>query len=205
MTANSIARLKVTLNDVKPPVQRRVEVPLAIRLDRLHLVLQAAIGWTNSHLYEIRARDDAKKARLIDVLEDAGVKTVKYLYDFGDGWEHTVKVERITDAIPGLAYPVLIDATGRCPPEDVGGPWGYDEFLDALADPAHENHAETAEWIGDRFDPKAVDVRRFPTMSRHLPRHGPANRPPSARDPPNPRPSPDGYGSEPSPIDATVT
>ncbi len=173
MTANSIARLHVTLNDVKPPVQRRVEVPLAIRLDRLHLVLQAAIGWTNSHLYEIRARDvgwgmpdpdfgdgplDAKKARLIDVLEDAGVKTVKYLYDFGDGWEHTVKVERITDAIPGLAYPVLIDATGRCPPEDVGGPWGYDEFLDALADPAHENHAETAEWIGEPFDPKAVDV-----------------------------------------------
>ena len=173
MTATSIARLKVTLNDVKPPVQRRVEVPLAIRLDRLHLVLQAAMGWTNSHLYEIRARDvgwglpdpdfdegplDARKARLIDVLEDAGVKTVKYLYDFGDGWEHTVKVERVTDAMPDLAYPVLIDATGRCPPEDVGGPSGYDEFLDALADPAHENHAEMAEWIGEPFDPKAVDV-----------------------------------------------
>jgi len=153
MIATSIARLKVTLNDVRPPVQRRVEVPLAIRLDRLHLVLQAAIGRTNSHLYEIRAGDvgwglpdpdfgegplDAKKARLIDVLEDAGTKTLKYLYDFGDGWEHTVKVERITDAIPGVAYPVLIDATGRCPPEDVGGPWGYDEFLAALVDPAHE-------------------------------------------------------------------
>jgi hypothetical protein len=173
MTATSIARLKVTLNDVKPPVQRRVEVPLAIRLDRLHLVLQAAMGWTNSHLYEIRARDvgwglpdpdfdegplDARKARLIDVLEDAGVKTVKYLYDFGDGWEHTVKVERVTDAVPGLTYPVLIDATGRCPPEDVGGPWGYDEFLDALVDPAHENHAEMKGWIGEDFDPTAVDV-----------------------------------------------
>jgi len=91
-------------------------------------------GWTNSHLYEIRARDvgwglpdadfsdgpvDAKKARLIDVLEDAGTKTVTHLYAFGDGWEHTVKVERITDAIPGPAYPVLINAIGRCPPEDV--------------------------------------------------------------------------------------
>ena len=173
MTATRIARLKVTLNEVKPAVQRRVEVPLAIRLDRLHLVLQAAIGWTNSHLYEIRARDvgwglpdpdfgegplDAKKARLIDVLEDTGTKTVKYLYDFGDGWEHTVKVERITDAVPGLAYPVLIDATGRCPPEDVGGPWGYDAFLEALADPAHENHAEMKDWIGETFDPVAVAV-----------------------------------------------
>ena len=60
--------------------------------------------------------------------------------------------------MPGLAYPVLIDATGRCPPEDVGGPWGYDAFLDALADPAHENHAEMKEWIGETFDPIAVDV-----------------------------------------------
>jgi hypothetical protein len=173
MTANSIARLKVTLDDVKPTVQRQVEMPLTIRLDRLHLVLQAAMGWTNSHLYEIRARDigwglpdpdfgngplDAKKARLIDVLEDAGVKTVKYLYDFGDGWEHTVKVERITDAVPGLIYPRLIDASGRCPPEDVGGSWGYAEFLDALADPAHANHAEMKDWIAETFDPKAVDV-----------------------------------------------
>ncbi len=173
MTANSIARLKVTLDDVKPTVQRRVEVPLTIRLDRLHLVLQAAMGWTNSHLYEIKARDvgwgmpdpdfgdgplDAKKARLADVLEDVGTKTIKYLYDFGDGWEHTVKVERVIDAVPGLAYPVLIDAVGRCPPEDVGGPWGYAEFLNALADPAHENHAEMVEWIGETFDPNTVDV-----------------------------------------------
>ncbi len=174
MTANRVARLKVTLDDVKPAVQRRVEVPLAIRLDRLHLVLQAAIGWMDSHLYEIRARDvgwgrpdpdfgdgplDAKKARLVDVLEDVGTKTIKYLYDFGDGWEHTVKVERVIDAVPGLAYPVLIDAVGRCPPEDVGGPWGYAEFLDALADPAHENHAEMKDWIGETFDPKAIDIK----------------------------------------------
>ena len=57
MTSTSIARLKITLDDVKPAVLRRVEVPLTIRLDRLHLVLQAAMGWTNSHLYEIRTRD----------------------------------------------------------------------------------------------------------------------------------------------------
>ena len=173
MTAASIARLLVTLDDVKPPVRRRVEAPLAIRLDRLHLVLQAAMGWTNSHLYEIRARNvgwglpdpdfgdgplDAKKARLVDVLEDVGTKTLKYLYDFGDGWKHTVKVERIADAVPGMAYPVLIDAVGRCPPEDVGGSWGYAEFLDAIADPAHENHAEMKEWAGEPFDPKVVDV-----------------------------------------------
>jgi len=172
MTSNSIARLKITLNDVKPAVLRRVEVPLTIRLDRLHLVLQAAMGWTNSHLYEIRARDvgwgvpdpdwgegplDARKARLLDVLEDTGTKTLKYLYDFGDGWEHTVKVERITVSVPGLVYPFLIDATGRCPPEDVGGPWGYAEFLAAIGDPKHERHAEMVQWVDAPFDPNAVD------------------------------------------------
>ena len=173
MTAVSIAHLRIKLNDVEPAVVRRVEVPLTIRLDRLHLVLQAAMGWTNSHLYEIRARDvgwgspdpdfgdgplDASKARLIDVLEDVGTKSLKYLYDFGDGWEHSVRIERITDAVPGIVYPRLIDAAGRCPPEDVGGPWGYREFLDAIADPNHQEHAERLQWIGRNFDPNGVDA-----------------------------------------------
>ncbi len=173
MTATSIAHLKVTLDDVKPAVQRRLEVPLTIRLDRLHFVLQAALGWTDSHLYEIKAGGvgwgmpdpdfgdgplDARKARLVDVLEDVGTKTLKYLYDFGDGWEHTIKVERVTEAVPGIAYPVLLDARGRCPPEDVGGPWGYDEFLEALADPDHESHADMKVWAGRNYDPKVVDV-----------------------------------------------
>ena len=110
------------------------------------------MGWTNTHLYEILARDtgwgipdpdwgdgplDARKARLIDVLEDVGTKTLKYLYDFGDGWEHTVKVERIAAPEPGAAYPRLIEAAGRCPPEDVGGPWGYAELLAAIDERWH--------------------------------------------------------------------
>lgn len=172
MTA--VARLKITLDHVEPKVLRRLEVPLALRLDRLHLVIQAAMGWTNSHLYEIRARGvgwgepdpdelydgplDAKKARLIDLVEDTGVKSFKYLYDFGDGWEHTVKIERLADPVPGVAYPVLLHAEGRCPPEDSGGPSGYADFLEALADPEHEEHDEVRTWIGGDFDPEAVDV-----------------------------------------------
>jgi hypothetical protein len=173
MTAASIAHLRVKLDNVEPAVVRRLEVPLTIRLDRLHLALQAAMGWTNSHLYEIRARDvgwgmpdpdfgdgplDASKARLADVMEDVGVKSLKYLYDFGDGWEHTIRVERITDPVPGVVYPRLIEAVGRCPPEDVGGPWGYSEFLEAIADPNHEEHAERLEWVGGTFDPANADA-----------------------------------------------
>ena len=98
--------LKVTLDDVTPTVMRRIEVPFDIRLDRLHLVLQTALGWTNSHLYEFRISDvgfgipdpewcdgplAARKATLEKVITDTGVKTFKYLYDFGDGWEHSIK------------------------------------------------------------------------------------------------------------------
>jgi hypothetical protein len=175
MSAATIARLKITLDDVKPAVLRRVEVPFDIRLDRLHLTIQAAMGWTNSHLYELRAGSvgwstpypdadwtgdfiDARKARLSDILEDIGTKTLKYLYDFGDGWEHTIKVERLIDAEPGILYPRLIEAKGHCPPEDVGGPWGYGEFLEAIADPAHERHRELKEWFPDDFNPHVVDI-----------------------------------------------
>ena len=175
MNAATIARLKITLDDVKPVVLRRVEVPFDIRLDRLHLTIQAAMGWTNSHLYEIRAGGvgwstpdpdadwgddfmDARKARLGDILEDIGTKTLKYLYDFGDGWEHTIKIERLIDPEPGMLYPRLIEAKGHCPPEDVGGPWGYGELLEALADPSNERHGELKEWLADDFNPDVVDI-----------------------------------------------
>jgi len=174
MSVETIARIKITLDDVTPAVLRRVEVPLAIRLDRLHLTIQAAMGWTNSHLYQLRAGDvgwgvpdpnwsdgplDARKTRLIDVLEDVGTKTLRYVYDFGDGWEHTIKIERLPDPMPSIAYPRLVDAAGRCPPEDIGGPWGYVELLEARADPKHDRHAECDEWFAGDFDPEIVDVK----------------------------------------------
>ncbi len=92
------------------------------------------------------------------MIEDTGAKTLLYLYDFGDGWERSIKVEHIGPANPALSYPRLIEVVGHCPPEDVGGPPGYEEFLAALADPAHDRHAEMVEWYGAPFDPKAVDL-----------------------------------------------
>jgi hypothetical protein len=176
MNADSIACLKITLDDVVPTVLRRIDVPLNIRLDRLHLAIQAAMGWSNSHLYEIRARDvgwgsrdpdsadgplDARKARLIDVLEDVGTKSLRYLYDFGDGWEHTIKIERVVLAVLGVTYPCLVEAVGRCPPEDIGGPWGYADLLEAIHNPTHERHAELKDLIPDDFDPTVADADRL--------------------------------------------
>jgi hypothetical protein len=196
MSTAAIVRLRITLDDVKPVVMRRLEVPISIRLDRLHLAIQAAMGWTNSHLYEIRANDigwgipdpdwgdgplDARKARLIDVLEDAGTKTLKYLYDFGDGWEHTIKIERLIDPLPGMGYPRLIEAVGRCPPEDVGGPWGYADFLAAISDPDHDRHAELKEWNAEDFNPNIVDAdwlsKQVATLAKRWSRKAAPKRP----------------------------
>jgi hypothetical protein len=168
-----IARLSVTLEDVEPKVTRRLDVPADIRLDRLHLVLQAAMGWTDTHLYEIRARDtgwgipdpdwgdgplDARKATLWDVVEDTGTKTLRYIYDFGDCWEHVIKIERFIPAEPGVLYPILVAAAGCCPPEDVGGAFGYQEFVAAISDPNHERHTEMKEWCDADIDPAVAPV-----------------------------------------------
>lgn len=165
MANTQIARLKITLDRVEPTVMRRVVVPLSIRLDRLHTLLQVAMGWSGSHLWAILARDiewgpratdgnirdeplDASKARLGDVLADVGTKTLKYVYDLGDGWQHTIKVERLFAGVLGLELPFLLEAIGRCPPEDVGGPSAYMELLAANVDPQHPRHAEAKELLG---------------------------------------------------------
>jgi hypothetical protein len=141
-------------------------------------------GWEHSvkiHLYEFRIKNigfgmpdpgwgdgplDARKATLQSTIEDTGAKSFKYLYDFGDGWEHSVKIERIIPALPGVDPMSLIDATGACPPEDIGGPWGYQEFIEALADPNHERHEELIEWWGsDQFDADVIDK---PTIEQTL-------------------------------------
>src|SRR5271165_6001780 len=119
MTA-AVLRLKVTLNDVEPKVLRRIEVPADIKLDHLHLTLQAALGWANSHLFEIRARDVGRGQPSPDwpdgPLEDAGTKTLRYLYDYGDGWEHTIKVERQAPPEADAVYPRLIEASAAVRP-----------------------------------------------------------------------------------------
>lgn len=172
-----VARLKVTLSDVEPQVLRRFDVPLKIKLHRLHEVIQAAMGWTDTHLYAFRAGGvgwgvpdpdfdfdgllPSNKTSLLEVLEDVGTKTIHYVYDFGDYWHHVIKVEKIDDAIAGAAYPRLVRAIGACPPEDVGGFQGYAEFLEAIADPKHAERSRILEWHGRKFDPNDAGIARI--------------------------------------------
>jgi hypothetical protein len=133
------ARLAIALDEVKPPVRRRVEVQLAVRLDsQLHRIIQIVMGWENYHLYEFRVGRDvvygisyrdrdfpgtsplpAKKATLADILVQVRNRSFRYVYDIGDDWRHTVKLEAVVDAEPGATYPQLLSAQGRCPPEDL--------------------------------------------------------------------------------------
>ena len=170
-----IARLKIKLKGQSIRVSRRIEVRLDTRLADLHLMFQVAMGWENYHLYEFQvgrsirygvpdpAWEDAglrsaKNATLADLIDKAGRNsTFDYLYDFGDYWLHTVTLEAAADADPDVTYPRLLDAHGRCPPEDCGGPDGYVHYLEAISDPDHEDHAEMVEWRGPGFEPEIVD------------------------------------------------
>lgn len=173
--AGKVFQLKVTLRDIKPPIWRRVLVDGSATLDEVHDVIQAAFGWWNSHLHEFRigGRDygvpdldwdmskvlDETRYRL-DKLAAEGDK-FRYVYDFGDDWDHDVRVEKILARTEVDEVPTCTAGKRACPPEDCGGTWGYEEFLIAISDPSHERHAELIEWNGGDFDPEAFDPAEF--------------------------------------------
>jgi hypothetical protein len=91
-------------------------------------------------------------------MEKHASRIASYTYDFGDNWEHTIQIEKVVDAEPGIRYPRCIDGKRACPPEDCGGAWGYGDFLKAIQDPKHSEHEEMTEWIGGEFDPEEFDL-----------------------------------------------
>ncbi len=172
-----IAHVSIKLDGVTPEVSRIVAVPLGIHLDMLHLVIQAAMGWSSSHLWLFDARGcswgvpdpdfggdsvgDAGRTTLIDMIADIGTNRFEYVYDFGDHWSHTITIVKPMPAPPGVAYPLLIAAVGRCPLEDSGGPSGYMDLLKVLRDPHHPRRKDALDWPGPGFDPTAVDLTRL--------------------------------------------
>jgi hypothetical protein len=163
-----IYQLKITLAEIKPPIWRRVQVK-DCNLSKLHEVIQAALNWTNTHLwaFEIGGLDygddlegdmdvsSARKAKLGNFVAD-GVKKFRYIYDFGDNWEHVIQVEKVLEADPKTKYPLCVAGSRARPPEDCGGPWGYGDLLEAVKNPA--KNPELLEWVGDHFNPEAFDM-----------------------------------------------
>jgi hypothetical protein len=179
-----IYQLKVTLDESKPPIWRRLLVPGDVTLEKLHYIIQVAMGWTNSHLhqfivgelyfgephpdyYDDIQMNDERRFRLKRITKNEGFQFC-YEYDFGDSWKHTLLVEKITDPEPGQRVPVCIAGERACPPEDVGGVWGYEMFLEAIGDPDHAEHEMYLEWIGGEFDPEEFDLEKTNEILQEL-------------------------------------
>jgi hypothetical protein len=147
---------KITLEGSKPPIWRRVQVA-DCTLDVLHQIVQTAMGWTNSHLhmfedgedhfsdprFELEAADYDETQVYLSQLVANGCQKLRYWYDFGDDWWHTIKIEKTLEPQPTDQFPKCMKGVGACPPEDCGGMWGYYEFLDAIRDPKHD---DTMSW-----------------------------------------------------------
>jgi hypothetical protein len=173
-------QLRVALKNVAPPIWRRIIVDGGISFAQLHVVIQRAMGWHDAHLHEFivgeqhigapAAEDffdtddeiiDESTVRVADAV--GSKRKFRYWYDFGDDWWHEIAVEKRLPADPDAPPATLVDGARACPPEDCGGPWGYAELLEALADADHPDHDDMMRWIGpidpERFDP-AVYAKR---------------------------------------------
>jgi hypothetical protein len=172
----SVHRVKITMRGARPPIWRRLEVPSQITLQQLHHVIQQAFGWQGHHLW-VFATDNGEfgmpdrelghrsaAATKLDEVAPRAADRLGYTYDFGDDWEHDITVEDVLLAEPGLAYPRCVAGRRACPPEDCGGMWGYEELMEILADPCHEEHADRVEWLGldsaGEFDPALFSLEQ---------------------------------------------
>ncbi len=188
-SASTVYQFKITLKEIEPPVWRRIQTK-DCTLDKLHEHIQTAMGWTNSHLHQfeingVRYGDpqllqvefedetpvvNSLRTKISKIVPADGKRfSFDYEYDFGDGWEHEILFEGCLRAEKGTRYPLCVEGERACPPEDVGGTGGYEEYLEAMADPKHEEHESFMEWRGP-FDPEAFDAKAATKeMRRGLP------------------------------------
>ena len=176
-TTDLLFKFKITRLDIKPAIWRRIQVP-DCTLDVLHLYIQAAFGWWNYHLHQFEIdgvrygppepdgmdfgleTEDEGEAVLSALLPKTKRKARWiYEYDIGDGWRHEVLYEGFPPMEAKQKYPLCLEGARACPPEDCGGPWGYVDYLTAIADPEHEQHGEMLEWRGP-FDPETFDAKQ---------------------------------------------
>ncbi len=180
---NAVYQLRITLKRIQPPIWRQVQVPMDFRLDQLHTLIQWVMGWYDYHLHEFEwpatTRGSQPNRRfgppeimdgfLNDEAEDESKVTLgeicphtddklAYVYDFGDDWIHEIKVQKILSAQTREHYPLCLKGKRACPPEDCGGPWGYEHLLEVLSDPDDEEHEELLDWVGEDFDPENFDL-----------------------------------------------
>ncbi|MGI5950248.1 MAG: plasmid pRiA4b ORF-3 family protein [Brooklawnia sp.] len=176
--------VRVDLDDAQPPIWRRLRLTSDLDLETLHLVLQVAMGWTNSHLHHFQMGPDTKDFQMMpfgtdydeesDWAEDVHERDVRldqvlakpgqrlfYEYDFGDGWQHTIRLEKVEPWQDDSPDALCVEGRRACPPEDVGGIGGYEETLAALRGepgPDPEWTKQLLDWLPPGYDPEHFDV-----------------------------------------------
>jgi hypothetical protein len=176
-----IHQFLVILAKTDPIVWRRIQVPERYTFWDLHVAIQDAMGWQDYHLHEFTVPQERGSIRRIGIPDDEmpderpcemgwqvrltaalGYDSlpIRYVYDFGDNWEHVLVHEGTRSAEPALKNPRCLSGARACPPEDCGGPSGYAEFLAAIRDQSHPEHREMLEWAGGHFDPDQFDPKR---------------------------------------------
>lgn len=180
--ATTVYRFRIELLETDPTIWRRIETR-DVTLKQLHGLIQEAMGWKNSHLHQFRIADrryadpralddadviDTGRTRVSDLVKTHGVKLqMEYEYDFGDGWLHQVDLEQVVEPKPGIKYPRCLEGACACPPEDVGGVYGFADFVEAITDPAHSEYADYLEWYGP-FDPSEFDAAKATRRMRKI-------------------------------------
>jgi len=180
---NATLQLHIELRGSKPKIWRRVLVPETITLAKLHAVIQAVFGWGGGHLHEFQVGEERfgtpdreydawgevrseRTTRLASALGAA--RTMNYVYDFGDNWQHRIKVEKTLAPAPTGTLPLCVAGANAAPPDDCGGIYGYYDFVAALSDPNHPEHAEMTEWISRPWDATEFDLDRANSWLREL-------------------------------------
>jgi hypothetical protein len=164
--------LKIQLQYIEPAIWRRFVVPADITLDRLHDVIQIIMGWEDCHLHEFTIGKKrfteypespeeglpCGKYRIGDLVRQKD-STFHYLYDFGDSWEHELTLEdnHYFSSTPGHVIS-CINGENACPPEDVGGIPGFEEFCKAINNPNHKEHKSYMEWYGRSYNRKIFNL-----------------------------------------------
>jgi hypothetical protein len=176
---SEVMQFKIELQALSPSIWRQIIIPADYTFWDLHVAIQDAFGWKDYHLHEFKIRD-LRTNLLVNLgipdqemredphflaswqigLADYYSKNnphATYIYDFGDWWEHSAVLEDVYTAEHGVKYPLCNDGARSCPPEDCGGPPGYERLIRILSDPFHEEHELMQEWIGEKFDPEFFD------------------------------------------------
>ena len=174
--SSKIFQFKIHLFDIKPVIWRRIQVLSTDTFANFHDIIQNSMGWKDCHLHEffITKNTNVHRIGTSDEYDDFGEPTedemrvtlskiftqeqqkVVYVYDFGDDWRHEIILEKILSA-DEKPYPRCIDGERACPPEDCGGPWGYENLLEILGDPKHEEYKNMMDWCG-KIDPEAFSI-----------------------------------------------